>query len=126
MQIIFIRLSFFSYSCNPSKHEIYHGITEPRFARRTVCSSSTERKFKLQDSQCAIYGMDFDVAGGLWSKALCGDRNSSYFNSRITSLVGSVRESIMKIASLLGSLLAALVVAFAARSVPAQEAMRVA
>ena len=55
-----------------------------------------------------------------------GDRNSSCFNSRITILVGSVRESIMKIASLLGSVLAALVVAFAARSVPAQEAMRVA
>ena len=44
--------------------------TEPRFARRTGCSSSTERKFKLQNSQCAIYGIDLDVAGGLWPKAL--------------------------------------------------------
>jgi hypothetical protein len=38
--------------------------------RRTVCSSSTERKFKLQNSQWAIYGIDLDVAGGLWPKAL--------------------------------------------------------
>ena len=42
----------------------------PRFARRTVCPRSTERKFKLQNSQFAIYGIDLDVAGGLSPKAL--------------------------------------------------------
>jgi hypothetical protein len=42
----------------------------PRFARRTICPSSTEREFKLQNSQFAIYGIDRDVASGLSPKAL--------------------------------------------------------
>src|SRR4030095_13826589 len=79
-------------------------------------------KFSVRDLMVSISMLQVDCG----PKHFRGDRNSSCCNSRITILVGSVRESIMKIASLLRSVLAALVVAFAARSVPAQEAMRVA